>query len=96
MWPPNVDHGGQATSLASTGALLYAGITGSIGTVGDGLDNALILVANSGAPRSMETYRLTASTSGRSPDGAVLSTCPSFDSSARGRTAIARRRTRIP
>jgi transposase InsO family protein len=34
--------GSQCTSLALTGALLEAGIAGSIGTVGDALDNALV------------------------------------------------------
>ena len=33
---------GQYTSLAFTEALIDAGITGSIGTVGDALDNALM------------------------------------------------------
>jgi putative transposase len=36
------DAGSQYTSLAFTEALLEAGITGSIGTVGDALDNALM------------------------------------------------------
>lgn len=36
------DAGSQYTSLAFTDALLDAGITGSIGTVGDALDNALM------------------------------------------------------
>lgn len=36
------DAGSQYTSLAFTGALAEAGITGSIGTVGDALDNALM------------------------------------------------------
>lgn len=36
------DAGAQYTSLAFTEALLEAGITGSIGTVGDALDNALM------------------------------------------------------
>ena len=33
---------GQYTSLAFTEALIDAGVTGSIGTVGDALDNALM------------------------------------------------------
>jgi putative transposase len=36
------DAGSQYTSLAFTDALIEAGITGSIGTVGDALDNALM------------------------------------------------------
>lgn len=36
------DAGSQYTSLAFTEALMEAGITGSIGTVGDALDNALM------------------------------------------------------
>ncbi len=36
------DAGSQYTSLAFTEALLDAGIAGSIGTVGDALDNALM------------------------------------------------------
>ncbi|MHB1235029.1 MAG: transposase, partial [Microbacteriaceae bacterium] len=36
------DAGSQYTSLAFTEALIDAGITGSIGTIGDALDNALM------------------------------------------------------
>ncbi len=38
----HTDRGSQYTSLAFTEALIDAGITGSIGTVGDALDNALM------------------------------------------------------
>ncbi len=40
--PPGILHRGQYTSLAFTEALLEAGIAGSIGSVGDALDNALM------------------------------------------------------
>ncbi len=40
--PPGIPHRGQYTSLAFTEALLEAGIAGSIGSVGDALDNALM------------------------------------------------------
>lgn len=45
---------GQYTSLAFTEAMVDAGITGSIGTVGDALDNALMESACS-RPRSSTT-----------------------------------------
>jgi len=40
--PCNSDAGSQYTSLAFTEALIDAGICGSIGSVGDALDNALM------------------------------------------------------
>ena len=40
-WSHHSDAGSQYTSLAFTAELLEHGMTGSIGTVGDALDNAL-------------------------------------------------------